>query len=822
MKNNIYFLIILFLLIVTPLISAKNIEVLIEYKPTQQISKIQTFSIQSTPQLKYEIKTISEEKFEELKKDQSIFIQENIPKHILLDISVPLIEADTTWNIQQNLTNITGENQTICILDTGAQTTHPALTGKNATCNIDCATAACIENCSKTDPHGHGTHVAGIIVSTDSIYHGVTQNTKYIPVMVCDATGDCPNQAVLDGLDWCITNKDNYNISVISMSLGTDLSYSSYCDASFTSDTTRINNAVANNISVVTSTGNSNLAQTNVTYGISSPACIQNSTRVGNTDDSDNMAVSGFRHQFFSDIITAPGGNIISTYPTNTYASSSGTSMSTPHVSGIITLLNHYKKLESNKILTPTEIKQYILDSGKTIYDSETNQNYTRINAYQTILFSDEQIPNITYMFPTNNSLTNPMDTNFTCNATDNLQFANLTINLYNLTSLIYNESTNSESLTVNYTLTEGNYNWSCIAIDNQSNTKTITAYLIASYIQTEILSPENNTHTNQNQITINCSAQSTNELSNITFNIYNSTSLLNSTPFNLTSLSNNSIFNYNLTNEIQYFYNCLSINNESEESQTQNYTITYDITAPKITLNSPINNSRITSPTTFTYSEIELNKNFCNITINNQNYSSFTQTLSNGFYNWSIYCTDLANNTNMSQIFQLEIYTEETSSGGGESSSTLTTTPKIYPITETQIKQGIQQKLKKEESINFKIKSQTHKLILNKIDTDKIEITLQSEPINLTVYINSPLKLNLNNDETFDLELILTSIENNQANIFIKEINETIPTKHILPTINETENKSQEIKLLEENNNLIKRIIDILKLILRFFKIKI
>ena len=45
------------------------------------------------------------------------------------------------------------------------------------------------------------------------------------------------------------------------------------------------------------------------------------------------------------DIITAPGVEIISTIPTSTTGSSSGTSMSTPHVSGVIALLNHYKKL---------------------------------------------------------------------------------------------------------------------------------------------------------------------------------------------------------------------------------------------------------------------------------------------------------------------------------------------------------------------------------------------------------------------------------------------------------------------------------------------
>lgn len=615
--------------------------------------------------------------------------------------------------------------------------------------------------------------------------------------MVCDSDGNCPNDAVLTGLDWCIENKDNYNITIISMSLGGG-QYTSYCDATFSLDTQRINNATAKNITIVAATGNIDVPNgiTNNTDGISNPACIQNSTRVGNTNDLDEMAESGLRHNFFTDIITAPGVSISSTYPTSTYASMTGTSMSTPHVSGIISLINQYKKLESNKTLTPQEIKQIILNSGKTIYDSESNQNYTRINAYQTILYSDELSPNIESQ-PNENLIQTIRNQTFFCNATDNLQLKNLTLQIYNSTGLFYsttNSSPTNSVLTINETInleTPDTYTWNCESYDNQSNyneteNKTITTYSLYAQIE----SPENNTYTTQNETNFNCSAYSSEELSSITIYIYNSTNLLHNETKTITGSENYSTFEYNLTQETTYFYNCLAQNNISQTYQTENNTITLDQTTPTIELTSPQNNTRTETKThTFTYTTNETNPT-CNLTLNNQNYSTFTQTLVDGTYYWNVTCADQANNTNTSTTFKLEIYTEETSSGGGGGGNP---TPITYTIPEEETKEGATQQIKEKESIKIKINSQTHKITLNKIEENKANITIESNPITTTIYLNSPLKIDIDSDGTLDLEIILTGI-NKYATFFIKEINEIIPPKHILT--NKTIEEEKEINL--------------------------
>ena len=152
-----------------------------------------------------------------------------------------------------------------------------------------------------------------------------------------------------------------------------------------------------------------------------------------------------------------------------------------------------------------------------------------------------------------------------------------------------------------------------------------------------------------------------------MTFYIYNQTALLNSTTKNITGSYNSSIFSYNLTNETTYTYNCIATNNQSKYSQTENHTITYDITSPQIELISPVDDSRITSPVTFEYNETEANKDFCNLSIDGSvnvtginmtsgSWTNYTVTLPYGPHNWSITCWDDLNNWNTSHTWNFTV----------------------------------------------------------------------------------------------------------------------------------------------------------------------
>jgi subtilisin family serine protease len=126
------------------------------------------------------------------------------------------------------------------------------------------------------DDEGHGTHVAGIIAANGSI-KGVAPDAKIVAIKALGNDGGW-NADIISGIEYCTNHADEYNITVISMSLGGEELYDNYCDSDNSLMATAINNAVAKNISVVVATGNNGSLTK-----ISSPACIQNATRVGSS-----------------------------------------------------------------------------------------------------------------------------------------------------------------------------------------------------------------------------------------------------------------------------------------------------------------------------------------------------------------------------------------------------------------------------------------------------------------------------------------------------------------------------------------------------------
>ncbi len=236
------------------------------------------------------------------------------------------------------------------------------------------------------DDHGHGTHVAGIIAANGGI-KGVAPDAKLVIVKVLDSAGGTSSSVFRDGFYYCAnySNTHSENISVISVSIGSDSTYSSYCDNSDTTIFPAIDYTVTTKqIPLIIATGNTNGAETNATSGISSPSCFENVSRVSATDKSLYMAGYAFRHKIFTDIILAPGSSINSTCMNGEYCFKSGTSMATPHVAGVIALMSQsYELSESSK--TPAEIEQVLLDSGFSIYDSASGSNYTFVDAYAAV-----------------------------------------------------------------------------------------------------------------------------------------------------------------------------------------------------------------------------------------------------------------------------------------------------------------------------------------------------------------------------------------------------------------------------------------------------
>ncbi|NOX71602.1 MAG: S8 family serine peptidase [Candidatus Micrarchaeota archaeon] len=440
-------------------------------------------------------------------------IHKSRTNYILLQDSVPLIKANYTWARTLNETNVTGAGETICILDTGVDYTHPDLgncsitnhtfngntqtysqesnhpytnngveaytiTAENFTriavhfsnitmerdwdfvkvydgnytlvatytgahtdiwspsvegdtiyvhtdsdesvvdygfiidmvINGSVNTTINWSSCEKViqgwdvvnndadpiDDNGHGTHVAGIAAANGTI-KGIAPDARIVAVKVCNSTGGCPGNADLAGMDWCINNSERYNISVISMSFGGGLQ-TSYCDSSYGYYSDMINSAILKNISVVISSGNDYS-----TTGISVPACIENATKITATDKNDAFASFANRGSGFTDLLTAPGVSINSTKMNGGYVQMDGTSMSTPHVSGAIALLNQMYRFYHNSLPDPLIIRERLKETGVVLHDSGSNFNYSRIDVDAA---ADSLIPpSITVESPINGSL---------------------------------------------------------------------------------------------------------------------------------------------------------------------------------------------------------------------------------------------------------------------------------------------------------------------------------------------------------------------------------------------------------------------------------
>lgn len=265
---------------------------------------------------------------------------------VLLDVSVPSIGAPTFWaNGYRGST--TGPYKLI-VADTGVNQTHPALVGQvsDARTFHDAArlNGNYIDDWTTTnDLHGHGTHVAGIVASTDTTYRGVAYglfgvvNVKF--GYLCNSYPGCGQGEWSDawkGIDWGILTAGG---DVVSLSFGggndndgTD-AMSLYMDAIV--DDLGVPASVAAGNS---GPGGSSLGQPATAYNIVTVGAINDMNTVNRADDS----IAGFSSRGptgdgrLKPDLVAPGVSIISANAfwqvTGEWVAFDGTSMATPHV----------------------------------------------------------------------------------------------------------------------------------------------------------------------------------------------------------------------------------------------------------------------------------------------------------------------------------------------------------------------------------------------------------------------------------------------------------------------------------------------------------
>jgi len=189
------------------------------------------------------------------------------------------------------------------------------------------------------DDNGHGTHVAGIAAAETNDAAGivgVAPNAQLVSIKALDSTGSgyysWISSAILCAADYSRCGLGSGHAAVINMSLGGGSASSMLQSA--------VNTARAAGVVVVAAAGNGS------TSALSYPAAYADLSVIAT--DSNDAKPSWSNYGGYANQVSAPGQSILSTVSKNTalgissstgYAMLSGTSMATPHVSGLAALL---------------------------------------------------------------------------------------------------------------------------------------------------------------------------------------------------------------------------------------------------------------------------------------------------------------------------------------------------------------------------------------------------------------------------------------------------------------------------------------------------
>ncbi len=312
--------------------------------------------------------------------DEVGFVRLDTPDHVTtMNESTHVIEA---IEAQQDL-GANGRGIKVAILDTGIDKNHPALLGKVVD---EISTAAE----PITVPGLHATHVAGTVASNDVVFRGIAPQADLINIKVLTAAGFGTPTSVIQGLEQSVRR----GALVASLSLGwSEIFMGWVCNNADCILCQAADNAVRLGVTVVVAAGNEGTAGARPPFAIRHPGAARKVITVGAVDKAKVLAAfsstgpgSG-RLSPASPIrltkpdVAAPGVNIVSSVLGGGFAALSGTSMATPHVSGLAALV-----LQKNAGLTPTMVKKLIEETCEPLENTPNQVGYGLVNAYAAVL----------------------------------------------------------------------------------------------------------------------------------------------------------------------------------------------------------------------------------------------------------------------------------------------------------------------------------------------------------------------------------------------------------------------------------------------------
>ncbi len=293
-----------------------------------------------------------------------------------------------------------GAGVTVAVIDTGIETTHDDLSASISTIysgynfvhnnqtlfnaneqinptgwpivSQNSTDAAIVDEYWKRhgrmDINGHGTHVAGIIAAEQNNIgiSGVAPESEIVPIKalgmpIAGNTSYCNDYTtLLNAIDYV----DSNDIEIANISAGWGISAQ---DTDIIAEVREyINNA--DNTLFVVAAGNDGENLNSVSGNYPAKLCTSNMITVANINSDATL----FENSNYGSIVhvAAPGTNIYSTIPINTFDYMTGTSMAAPHVAGVAALIkSYYPNLTvselKTKIISPSNVTNANTLEGK-------------------------------------------------------------------------------------------------------------------------------------------------------------------------------------------------------------------------------------------------------------------------------------------------------------------------------------------------------------------------------------------------------------------------------------------------------------------------